>query len=484
MKVELLWRDGREGAGAAGDFGRDPATIELPAGAACVVTGQQAGVLTGPLLTLLKAARAVSLARELSERSRRPVVPTFWIAADDHDLDEIHHTFVVNKSGEVQKLRLELSGARGAAGAVAVPADAAQRWIDELWSAAGIDAAALPPDPFRPRAGDTLSTWFARCLGFLFEGRGLVLVEPAQFGAAARPVFERALRDDGAIARALKEGGEALRARGITPPLPIEEEPPLFWIEPGARTRIRRRGDSARGTEFLIGERVVARAELLAHCGPGLPRLSANVALRPIVQAACLPAIAYVAGPHELLYYEQLRPLHALFGVPFPALVARPQATLLSVVAARALRKLGLPASELFAALDAHAKAATSATTSPLLARGEQLRGEVARYVGELLESSPSVKAAAARRAAQLDQSFAGLLERAAAALSEGEKVADLRWSALANLVRPRGEPQERLLNALPFFAEQGPALIDALLTLRGEPRADRLVPHSLLVPD
>jgi uncharacterized protein YllA (UPF0747 family) len=73
----------------------------LRAGAAAIVSGQQAGVVGGPLLTLLKAARAVSLAREVEAASGKPVVPVFWIAGDDHDLDEIHHTFVVNRAGEV-----------------------------------------------------------------------------------------------------------------------------------------------------------------------------------------------------------------------------------------------------------------------------------------------------------------------------------------------------------------------------------------------
>ena len=82
----------------------------LKSGAAAIVSGQQAGVLGGPLLTLLKASRAVSLAREVEAATGRPIVPVFWVAADDHDLDEIHHTFVVNRAGDVQKLRLELGG--------------------------------------------------------------------------------------------------------------------------------------------------------------------------------------------------------------------------------------------------------------------------------------------------------------------------------------------------------------------------------------
>jgi bacillithiol biosynthesis cysteine-adding enzyme BshC len=481
MKVEVLWRE--EGSAAAAIAARSTAPLAAAVRArqpalverkACVVTGQQAGVLTGPLLTILKAARAVSLARELAQASGKPVVPLFWIASDDHDLDEIHHTFVLNGGGEAQKLRLELAGARGAAGEVVVPADGA-RLVKELWEVAGIDAAALPIEPFLPRDGDTLSSWFARGLLALFADHGLELVEPKQLGAAARPILERALRDGYAIARALQEGADALKSRGIEPPLPVESDPPLFWIEAGARTRIRRRG-----AELAIGERVLTGREaddLAKSCGPGVPRLSANVALRPIVQAATLAPVAYVSGPNEIVYYEQLRPLHALFDVPFPALVARPRATILPTAAMRALRKMEVAPRELFELLE---KKEEAAGESPLLARGDSLRAEVGRYVDELLESSPAVKSAAARRAAQLLQSFDGLLERARAAKLEGARTGGLRHAQLRNVVLPRGKPQDRSLNVLPFVA-QAPELIGTLLSLRGEPDGRGLVPHSLV---
>src|SRR5262252_1096433 len=77
------WLD-QIGAGAAVRRNLD----RLRSGARAVLSGQQAGVLGGPLLTLLKGARAVSFAREVEAASGHPVVPVFWIAGDDHDLDE------------------------------------------------------------------------------------------------------------------------------------------------------------------------------------------------------------------------------------------------------------------------------------------------------------------------------------------------------------------------------------------------------------
>ena len=75
-----------------------------------VVAGQQPGLLGGPLFTVYKAATAVRLANELSSLPGAPrVVPLFWNHSDDHDLDEVNRTFLVNGAQDVQRLRLDLS---------------------------------------------------------------------------------------------------------------------------------------------------------------------------------------------------------------------------------------------------------------------------------------------------------------------------------------------------------------------------------------
>jgi uncharacterized protein YllA (UPF0747 family) len=54
-----------------------------------VVTGQQVGILTGPLYTVYKAITAIRLAEILSERYEAHFVPVFWMASNDHDFNEI-----------------------------------------------------------------------------------------------------------------------------------------------------------------------------------------------------------------------------------------------------------------------------------------------------------------------------------------------------------------------------------------------------------
>ena len=70
--------------------------LERMAGDQCgaVVTGQQVGLYTGPAYTIYKALTAIKLA-ESYRRSGVEAVPVFWMATEDHDLDEVCRTWIL-----------------------------------------------------------------------------------------------------------------------------------------------------------------------------------------------------------------------------------------------------------------------------------------------------------------------------------------------------------------------------------------------------
>ena len=91
-------------------FGAGPATLaniaKLRAGARAVVTGQQVVLLGGPLLTLLKAATAIARAKQATAATGIEHVPIFWLATEDHDLEEVDQVSLLSKNA-VETLRLE-----------------------------------------------------------------------------------------------------------------------------------------------------------------------------------------------------------------------------------------------------------------------------------------------------------------------------------------------------------------------------------------
>src|SRR5258708_40264967 len=76
------------------DLGAGPEALSsldrLEKGAVAVVSGQQVGLFSGPAYSVYKALTAVQIAEELT-RGGIPAVPIFWMATEDHDLDEVRH---------------------------------------------------------------------------------------------------------------------------------------------------------------------------------------------------------------------------------------------------------------------------------------------------------------------------------------------------------------------------------------------------------
>ena len=54
-----------------------------------MTTGHQLCLATGPAFTVYKALTTLHLARQLEARWGTPVIPVFWLAAEDHDFEEI-----------------------------------------------------------------------------------------------------------------------------------------------------------------------------------------------------------------------------------------------------------------------------------------------------------------------------------------------------------------------------------------------------------
>jgi uncharacterized protein YllA (UPF0747 family) len=71
-------------------------------------------------------------------------------------------------------------------------------------------------------------------------------------------------------------------------------------------------------------------------------RLSPNALLRPIYQEWILPNVAYVGGPGEAVYWNQLPAVFEALGLPLPVFKQRSGATWLSAKAASAWERSGM----------------------------------------------------------------------------------------------------------------------------------------------
>ncbi len=455
-----------------------------------VVTGQQVSLFGGPLYTPLKALSAVLLARRAEALTGRPVVPVFWMATEDHDADEVNHVQV----GET-RLRHAFPvppGMRnhGAAGRLVLG--------DDIRATVDAACAALPETPFTAdvaallrRAyapGATLADAFGRLLAGLFDGHGLVLLDaddPAVKRLAA-PVLERAATAGGALAASVRAAGERLVSMGFHAQLPDPTAPGLFHLDTRGRLALDldadgdgANGDDEGGGAVLRGTAERFSADDLVRMARETPeRLSPAAWLRPAMQDALLPTLAYVGGPGEIAYWLQLRGVYDALGVPMPLVAPRISATLVDDRTRRALGRTG-PDGQPLAVEDVPGDADAFFTglaehDDALASAFDAAESAVAAAVDALaapLDTAATPGLARSRDAARTHALAAVGRLRATARRAERRRQSDLRRAAMrvVSMLRPGGALQERAVSVLGFRAIYGPRLLADLAEALGD---------------
>src|SRR6185369_11786527 len=223
-------------------FGSSAAAMEsiarLKNGAVAVISGQQVGLFGGPLYSVLKAASAIQMAKDLTDRGV-DAVPVFWLATEDHDLAEVNHTFIC-ANGSLKKLASTSKGKNDApVGDV--------RFGDEFTALADEFAKTLPEQDLARivresyRAGETFGSAFGKLFARLFEQYGLILLDPLdeELHKLAAPLLRSAAEQAHEIDVALLARGKQLRADGYHEQVKVTESSTLlFSLRNGQRTVI------------------------------------------------------------------------------------------------------------------------------------------------------------------------------------------------------------------------------------------------------
>jgi len=280
-----------------------------------MLTGQQPGLLGGPILWYYKALTCAALAREWAERLDRPVIPVFWVAGDDADLDECNHVELLDRrAAEVTgELRIPFpdAGRPLAMGERRVNADQLRSLLKRLgavWSPDVLDQLGRAyPEP------STLSGGFLRLAHSLLGREGVLFVDgySRNLRALTRPVLETAIRDWEPWQRALRKGTEAASAAGIPAQVELREGVVhAFALRQGERHRLF--AESKAGADGKPGAETVYTPDRPAHDLradlAGL-ELTHDVFSRPLAADAIFPVLGHVLGPAELRYFAQLAPL-------------------------------------------------------------------------------------------------------------------------------------------------------------------------------
>jgi len=459
------------------EFGASAATLgnieRLRGGARAVVTGQQVGLLGGPLLTLLKAATAVARAAAATKETGIRHVPVFWLATEDHDLPEVDQVSLLTKTAvETLRAGLRTKGAvpvgRVELGPeMASVLDRAQELLEFAPMSDVLRACYEPRDGYRPTLGGAFARWMTR----VFAEQGLIVMDAAgrEFHRLGASTLKYAVEHADELQEALLARSRDLEASGFhAQVLVVEGGSQLFVVDDrtGERQALRRTGSD---DGWKAGSRLYSTAELLGILDAAPERLSPNALLRPVFQDTILPTAAYVGGPAEVAYFAQSAVLYeAILGHTTPVL-PRFTATLLepAIAAVMEADEIGLPEAMTTAEALAQrlgARAMPIEVKRRLAAAGNAMEREVsalAEYLGGMDASlGKSAEVSASKMTYQMNR-----LRRMSATF-ELQKEASLGRHALAITLNvfPEGHPQERLVAGAWYLARYGEGLIERLV--------------------
>ena len=226
-------------------WGASDATLRniqrLREGAFAVVTGQQVGLFGGPLMSLFKAASVLALARQV-EQSGVECVPLFWMASEDHDLDEVNQALLLTHDFQLAPFTAKTAGVTGAPVAHLRFAAGTNEIVAQ---AAKLLGESLAADYLRQSytEGETFSDAFAKLYTRIFGGHGLIFLDPAdpELHRIAAPLFLDALRRSAELDQAVLERNKELRDGGYHEQVKVTgESTPLFALVEGVRVPVHR----------------------------------------------------------------------------------------------------------------------------------------------------------------------------------------------------------------------------------------------------
>lgn len=322
-----------------------------------VVTGQQVGILGGPLYTLYKIITVIKLADKLNnELPDYNFIPVFYLEAEDHDYDEISKISIIDAKNELQTFQYLPEGKPleknpGSVGSIVFDAEI-ESFLDSI-------EMNLQPSDFRSsvmelmrhsyRAGVDFATAFAGYINGLLPNSGVVILDPRDRALKnlVKPLFQKELQTHPKTSEIVIKWSAALEQsfHAQVKPRAIN----LFLKHRGGRYLIEPR-ETGYG---LKGARQRFTDEEMLSLVENSPELfSPNVLLRPIVQDYLLPTYVYVGGPSEIAYFAQLKNVYEHFDVTMPVIYPRASATVIEEKVRRTIDKFDISPFDLFMNLE------------------------------------------------------------------------------------------------------------------------------------
>lgn len=194
----------------------------------------------------------------------------------------------------------------------------------------------------------TLSEGFAKLLSSLLSRFGLIIADPSHqfFKERVSHIFAKEIESPLAHAELFKNHAELIHSKHYHNQVQWQENRlSLFLLDADEKLKI-----THMGNHYSLNDpaEIISSEDLMNVASSEPERLVPSVLLRPIVQDTIFPTFSYVAGPGEVAYFAQMKPVYRHFETPMPIIFPRTSLTVIGGNAKRSIKNYHVESHEIF----------------------------------------------------------------------------------------------------------------------------------------
>jgi len=438
-----------------------------------VVTGQQLGMLGGPLYTIYKSITAIKLCHYLKDNYEGfNFVPVFWLEGDDHDYDEVSSVSILNDENQFISVKyddgLPEDNNRNSIGLLVFNEN-----LESVFNTIGnslrgteFKAGLLDSLKLIYKPGKTFLESFRDLMFSFFDEYGLIIFNPLdiEIRKILKPIFAEEIANFTDHAGYLIERSAELeelyhaqvKVKAIN----------LFYLEDNERLLIE---PTDTGEYRLKGKRKkFSKEELLSLVESSPEKFSPNVLLRPICQDFLFPTGFYVGGPGEISYFAQVSPLYDMYGIDMPIVYPRSSATIVEKGVKAILEKYNLEYKDIFIEEERFIQKVVSTSSEIDLERIferslNEILSSLSSIDADLIKIDKSLIDMSIKAKQRMEESLNYLKNKAQDAQKRKYDSSIRQITKVRNVLFPNGSLQEREINWIYFANKYGTEILQWL---------------------
>lgn len=299
----------------------------LSDGAKVIVGGQQAGLFGGPLYTFHKIFSIITLSQQLSKDYNKHVVPVFWIAGEDHDFDEVNHTYAYNnQDAKLHKIKYHTMEPPEASVSHYNP-DKAQlkETLNQFFQQLNETEHSRPLIEMCRNIIDAHDSWsdmFKALLHEVFKTYGLLLLDAndSELRRLEQPFIRKIVENHLDVDAAFRKTQSQTTASGLEQMIQTDTNVHLFLHEDNMRQLL-----TFKEGQFYLNksDKTMTLQEVLDIVDSEPERFSNNVVTRPVMEEWLFNTVVFIGGPSEIKYWTELNDVFRTLDVSMPIVLPR-----------------------------------------------------------------------------------------------------------------------------------------------------------------